>query len=154
MAPNIEIINQEIDLESKRITVSVDEVTEKIIQNLIGVKGRSKSSVIYQIIRDWIENNSESVLNNWGINFSAIRRQIISKYKEVSTKKELTEKENLIIRRLAELFKTIKSISAEELAEDLDIDAKTLRKIIFTYTQELETAGLKLSYEDGKFFPS
>jgi len=154
MTPNTEIINQEIDLESKRITVSVDEVTDKIIQNLIGVKGRSKSSVIYQIIRDWIENNSESILNNWGINFSAIRRQIISKYKEVSAKIELTEKENLIIRRLSELFKTIKSISAVELAEDLDIDAKTLRKIIFTYTQELETAGLKLSYEDGKFFPS
>lgn len=154
MTPNTEIINQEIDLESKRITVSVDEVTDKIIQNLIGVKGRSKSSVIYQIIRDWIENNSESILNNWGINFSAIRRQIISKYKDVSAKTELTEKENFIIRRLAELFKTIKSISAKELAEDLEIDAKTLRKIIFTYTQELETAGLKLSYEDGKFFPS
>ncbi|KKN52279.1 hypothetical protein LCGC14_0614420 [marine sediment metagenome] len=154
MTPNTEIINQEIDLESKRITVSVDEVTEKIIENLIGVKGRSKSSVIYQIIRDWIEDNSELIRNNWGINFAAIRRQVISKYKEVPVKKELTESESHVIRRLAELFKTIKSISADELAEELDIDAKTLRKIIFTNTQELETAGLKLAYEDGKFFPT
>ena len=154
MTPNTEIINQEIDLESKRITVSVDEVTDKIIQNLIGVKGRSKSSVIYQIIRDWIEDNSDLILNNWGINFAAIRRQIISKYKELPIKIELTEKESHVIGRLAELFKTIKSISAKELAEELDIDAKALRKIIFTHTRELETAGLKLAYEDGKFFPT
>jgi hypothetical protein len=154
MSPSPEIINDEIDLESKRITVNVDEVTDKIIDNLIGVKGRSKSSVIYQIIRDWIDDNSETMLNNWGINFAAIRRQIISKYKEAPIEKELTQTEKKVIIRLARLFKTIRSISAIELAEELDIDAKSLRKIIFSNTQELETAGLKLAYEDGKFFPT
>ncbi|MFX1477569.1 MAG: hypothetical protein ACFFCI_05525 [Promethearchaeota archaeon] len=153
MTPSDDIISQEIDLETKRITVNIDEVTDKIIENLIGVKGRSKSSVIYQIVRDWIDNNSETILNNWGINFAAIRRQVISKYKEIPAKKELTEQETNIIGRLTELFMTIKSISSEELAEELEIDAKTLRNIIFNNSQELETAGLKLAYEDGKFFP-
>ncbi|MFX1345138.1 MAG: hypothetical protein ACFFBC_09765 [Promethearchaeota archaeon] len=153
MSPDTEVITQEIDLESKRITVSVDEVTDRIIENLIGVKGKSKSSVIYQIIRDWIDDNSEAVLNNWGINFAAIRRQIISKYKEIPIKKELSEEEINIINQLTELFKTIKSISADELAEELNINTKVLRNIIFTNRVDLEAAGLKLAYEDGKFFP-
>ncbi len=154
MAPNTEIINQEIDLETKRITVSVDEVTDRIVENLIGVKGKSKSSVIYQIIRDWIEDNSEAVLNNWDINFATIRRQVLSKYKKVSIKKKLSETEINIINRLTELFKTIKSINADELAEELNVDTKILRNIIFTNRLELETSGLKLAYEDGKFFPT
>jgi hypothetical protein len=153
MSPETEVITQEIDLESKRITVSMDEVTDRIIENLIGVKGKSKSSVIYQIIRDWINDNSEAVLNNWGINFAAIRRQIISKYKEIPTKKELSDEEVSIINQLTELFKTIKSINADELAEELGIETKKLRNIIFTNRIDLEAAGLKLAYEDGKFFP-
>lgn len=153
MSPDTEIITQEIDLETKRITVSIDEVTDSIIENLIGVKGKSKSSVIYQIIRDWIDDNSESVLNSWDIDFAIIRRQVLSKYKKVMIKKELSETEINIINQLTELFKTIKSISADELAEELNIDTKTLRNIIFTNRVELEAAGLKLAYEDGKFFP-
>ena len=154
MTSDTEIINQEIDLESKRITVSIDEVTDKIIENLIGVKGRSKSSVIYQIIRDWIDDNSELILNNWGINFATIRRQVISKYKEVPAKKELSDSEMNILNRLTELFKTVKSISTEELAEEVDVDTKTLRNLIFNNRVKLEAAGLKLAYEDGKFFPT
>ncbi len=154
MTSDTEIINQEIDLESKRITVSIDEVTDKIIENLIGVKGRSKSSVIYQIIRDWIDDNSELILNNWGINFATIRRQVISKYKEVPVKKELSDSEMNVLNRLTELFKTVKSISTKELAEEVDVDTKTLRNLIFNNRVKLEAAGLKLAYEDGKFFPT
>jgi len=154
MTADTEIINQEIDLESKRITVNIDEVTEKIIENLIGVKGRSKSSVIYQIIRDWIDNNSELILNNWGINFATIRRQVISKYKKVAAEKELSESEINVLNRLIELFKTVKSIRSEELAEEVDIDKKKLRNLIFNNRVRLEGAGLKLAYEDGKFFPT
>lgn len=154
MTSDTEIINQEIDLESIRRTTSIDEVTDKIIGNLIGVKGRSKSAVIYQIIRDWIDANSEQILSNWGINFATIRRQVISKYKEVPAKKELSESERNLLNRLIELFKTVKSISAEELAEEVDMDTKTLRNLIFNNRVKLEGAGLKLAYEDGKFFPT
>lgn len=153
MSPNTEIINQEIDLETKRITVNIDEVTDRIIENLIGVKGKSKSSVIYQIIRDWIDDNSETILNNWDIDFAIIRRQVLSKYKKVPIKKELSEAEINIINQLTELFKTIRSIGADELAEELKIETKYLRNIIFTNRMELENSGLKLAYEDGKFFP-
>jgi hypothetical protein len=153
MSPDTELISQEIDLETKRITVNVDEVTDRIIENLIGVKGKSKSSVVYQIIRDWIDNNSESVLNNWDIDFAIIRRQVLSKYKKAPTEKILSETEINIISQLTELFKTIRSIGSDELAEELKVDTKTLRNIIFNNRVELENAGLKLAYEDGKFFP-
>jgi transcription initiation factor IIE alpha subunit len=149
--PNMSTQNQEIDLESKRITISVDEVTDQIIEALIGVKGKSKSSVIYQIIRDWIDDNTEKIQSNWGINFAAIRMQILSRYrKEV---KEVSPEEANLILRIIELFHTVKSINAEELAEELNIDIKKLRNIIFNNRIEFENKGLKLLYEDGKFFP-
>ena len=153
MSPDTELLPQEIDLETKRITVNLDKVTDRIIENLIGVKGKSKSSVVYQIIRDWIDDNSESVLNNWDIDFAIIRRQVLSKYKKAPTKKELSETEINIIEQLVELFKTIRSIGADELAGELKIETKYLRNIIFTNRVQLENAGLKLAYEDGKFFP-
>ena len=142
--------NQEFDLESKRITVSVDEVTDLIIENLIGVKGKSKSSVVYQIIRDWIDINTERVKQNWSINFAAIRKQVLSRYQK--EKKEISEEEKRIINRIIELFQTIKSISVEELAKELEIEAKYLRNLIFNNRLEFENKGLKLIYEDGKFY--
>ena len=79
---------------------------------------------------------------------------MISKYKEVPAKKELSESEMALLNRLTELFKTVKSISAEELAEEVDVDTKMLRNLIFNNRVKLEGAGLKLAYEDGKFFPT
>lgn len=137
---------QEFDLESKRITVNVDEVTDKIIENLIGVKGKSKSSVIYQIVKDWIDQNSENMLNNWGINFSNVRQQILSKYK-------IVPEAEMVINQLVKYFDTIKSITADELAAELNLEIKQLRNFIFSNNKKLKDAGLKLVYEDGKFFP-
>jgi hypothetical protein len=138
--------HQEFDLESKRITVNVDEVTDKIIENLIGVKGKSKSSVIYQIVKDWIDQNSENMLNNWGVNFSILRQQILSKYKIVPD-------EEIVIDQLVKYFETIKSISADELAAELNLEVKQLRNFIFSNNEKLKDAGLKLIYENGNFFP-
>jgi hypothetical protein len=129
--------HQEFDLESKRITVNVDEVTDKIIENLIGVKGKSKSSVIYQIVKDWIDQNSENMLNNWGVNFSILRQQILSKYKIVPD-------EEIVIDQLVKYFETIKSISADELAAELNLEVKQLRNFIFSNNEKLKDAGLKL----------
>ncbi|MHA1194172.1 MAG: hypothetical protein ACTSP9_18110 [Promethearchaeota archaeon] len=138
--------HQEFDLESKRITVNVDEVTDKIIENLIGVKGKSKSSVIYQIVKDWIDQNSENMLSNWGVNFSILRQQILSKYKKVP-------EEGMLINQLVNYFETIKSITADELAAELNLEVKQLRNFIFSNSKRLKDAGLKLVYENGKFSP-
>ena len=138
--------HQEFDLESKRITVNVDEVTDKIIENLIGVKGKSKSSVVYQIVKDWIDHNSENMLDNWGVNFSLLRQQVLSKYK-------ILPEEGMVINQLVKYFETIKSITAEELAAELNLEVKQLRNFIFSNNKKLKDAGLKLIYENGKFYP-
>ncbi|MBY9004725.1 MAG: hypothetical protein KGD73_12180 [Candidatus Lokiarchaeota archaeon] len=138
--------HQEFDLESKRITVNVDEVTDKIIENLIGVKGKSKSSVVYQIVKDWIDHNSENMLDNWGVNFSLLRQQVLSKYK-------ILPEEGKVINQLVKYFETIKSITAEELAAELNLEVKQLRNFIFSNNKKLKDAGLKLIYENGKFYP-
>jgi len=148
MTSEIDSNSQDFKLETKRITVNLDEVTERIVENLIGVKGKSKSAVIYQLIRDWIRENSDRVLQNWGIDFAAIRRQVVTQYYKEETP---SEKELEIIKNLVRWFETIQSISASELAGDLEIDVKTLKSIIFAYPNQLRKLGLKLVYEDGKY---
>ena len=143
----------DLSLQTIRRTVSIDEVTDKIIENLIGVKGKSKSAVIFQIIKDWIDDYSEVMRKNWDINFGSIRRQVMLKYQGEPEKGTLSEEAKTILRKLPEMFKTIESIEAIEVAELLDIDVKKLRNIILMNSRELQAMGLKLSYNDGKFIP-
>lgn len=143
MTPANNTAESELNLETKRITVSMDEVTEKIIDNLIGVKGKSKSNVVYEIIKDWIDQNAEKILKNWGVNFADIRKQVMASYKR---------EDQELIEYIAELFQTIKTIQAEELASVLDMDEKELMTFIFKNRVALEKVGLSLQYEEGKFF--
>ena len=151
MTPDADTNSQDLKLETKRITVNIDEVTDKIIENLIGVKGKSKSAVIYQLIQDWIRENSDRISKNWHIDFASIRRQVITKYQE---EENPDDEEQELIEKLVRLFDTIKSISAKELAEDLNTDVKTLKSIIYSYPTRLRKLGLKLVYEDGKYYKS
>ncbi len=151
MTTEVDADSQDFKLETKRITVNIDEVTDKIIENLIGVKGKSKSAVIYQLIQDWIRENSDKMSKDWNIDFSSIRRRVITKYQKVEAP---TEEENEIIERLVQLFETIKSIRADELAEDLNIDIKTLKSIIYSYPTRFRKLGLRIVYEDEKYYKS
>ena len=54
-----------------------------------------------------------------------------------------------IINQLPELFETISSIKAIELAEILEINQKTLQRVIFGHRNTLLKLGLNLKYEDG-----
>ena len=154
MTSSDEIVETEITLQTKRLTINIDEVTDKIIENLIGIKGRSKSSVVYQLVKDWIDDNGKLILENWDIDFSIIRRQVLTKYEAPIKEKIVSEEDLEIIRELAELFKTIESIDAEELAQLLKIEENRLKNLILKNRLELQKAGLKLTYKDGKFFPS
>jgi hypothetical protein len=87
----------------------------------------------------------------WGIDLAGIRRQVIAETKGLSIKKDLDELDKEVISQLPELFETINSISAKELAEILDINENTLKRIIFGHRQELLTVGLKFKYENGLF---
>jgi hypothetical protein len=136
--------------QDKRITVNLDQIDYKIVETLEGVIGNSKSSVIYQMVKEWINQNSERIMKTWDIDLVGIRRQVISELKGLSIQEEMKDLEKDIIKQLPALFETINNIEPEELASILEINAQTLKKVILMHRKELLDLGLNLKYEDGK----
>jgi len=137
------------ETSKKRITVNLENIDYKIIDALEGVIANSKSAVIYQMIKEWINQNSEHIMKTWEIDLAGIRRQVIAETKGLSIKKELKDLDREIIEQLPMLFETISSIKSKELAEILEVNQKTLQRIIFGYRKELLKLELNLIYEDG-----
>lgn len=136
--------------QDKRITVNLDKIDYKIVETLEGVIGNSKSSVIYQMVKEWINQNSDRIMNTWNIDLVGIRRNVISELKGLSIQEEMKDLEKAIIKQLPALFETINNIKPEELASILEINAQTLKKVVLMYRKELLDLGLNLKYEDGK----
>jgi len=139
----------ELTIPKERVTINIDKIDLEIVNSLIGVIGNSKSSVIYQMIKEWITQNSDKLMSMWEIDLAGIRRQVIAKQKGIKIEKKLEALEIEIIKQLPDLFSNIESINTEELAEFLRINQRTLKKIIFTQKEELKKVGLKLVYKDG-----
>jgi hypothetical protein len=137
------------ETSKKRITVNLENIDYKIIDALEGVIANSKSAVIYQMIKEWINQNSEHIMKTWEIDLAGIRRQVIAETKGLSIKKKLKDLDREIIEQLPMLFETISSIKSKELAEILEVNQKTLQRIIFGYRKELLKLELNLIYEDG-----
>ena len=134
--------------QDKRITVNLDQIDYKIVETLEGVIGNSKSSVIYQMVKEWINQNSDRIMNTWNIDLVGIRRNVISELKGLSIQEEMKDLEKDIIKQLPVLFETINNIEPEELASILEINAQTLKKVVLMYRKELLDLGLNLKYED------
>ena len=135
--------------KKKRITVNLEPIDVKIIEALEGVIAKKKASVIYQMMKEWVNQNSERIMNTWGIDLAGIRREVLAETKGLPIKEELQNLEREIIDQLPKLFETIKSINVEELAQILEINQQSLKKVIFGYRDELLRKGLDLKYEDG-----
>jgi hypothetical protein len=139
----------ELDLPKDRATINIDRLDHEIVLNLIGVIGNSKSAVICQMVKDWIKQNTEKLINTWEIDLPGIKRQIIAEAKGVKIDKSLKDFEEGVIEQLPELFEAIESISIEEGAKMLEIAPFTLKKIIIYHRKALEEKGLVLTYKDG-----
>ncbi len=137
------------DEKKKRITVNLDDIDFKIIEALEGVIARKKASVITQMIKEWINQNSERIMKTWDIDLAGIRRQVLAETKGLSIKEELQDLDKEVIKQLPELFETINSINVSELAEIVDINQRTLQRVIFGHRKELLKLGLNLIYKDG-----
>jgi len=135
--------------EKKRITVNLEPIDYKIIEALEGVIANKKAAVIYQMIKEWVNQNADRIMKTWGIDLAGLRKQVIAETKGLSIKEELQNLDLEIIKQLPDLFKTINSIRVEELAEILEINQRTLVKVIFGYRDELLKSNLDLKYDNG-----
>ena len=53
-----------------KIQVSIDEVTDRILQRMIGLPGKSKGEVASWILREWIWHNPDA-LSRIGVSLNA-----------------------------------------------------------------------------------
>lgn len=134
----------------KRVTISLDVVNEKLVQNLEGIKGTSKSKVINNIIEEWVEQNADKIMNMWNIDLIGLRRIAQTTYKGIDVEKDLQSLERKIIEQMPKMFKSISSIEIEEVARVLKVHIESIKKIIFFHNEKLEEAGLNLIYQDGR----
>jgi len=139
----------EIDLGKERITVNLDKIDFEIVNNLIGVIGNSKSSVISQMVKEWILQNSEKMMNTWEIDLAGIRRKVMAEAKGVRVEEELEEYEKSVIEQFPKIFNKVEELSAKEASEMLKVNQSTIKKIIIFHNNKLETLGLNLTYKDG-----
>ena len=126
---------------SPRITVSLDIFDDKVISKMSEYRDTSKSEIIRNIIHQWIEENPNTLKNNYAVDFMEINREIKVETEEI-TIPEL--KENLL--SMSEMFG---KISVEELADLLEVDQKTIKNLIFKHGPELKEEGLHLQYNNG-----
>lgn len=139
----------ELDLPKERVTINIDKLDHEIVLNLIGVIGNSKSSVVGQMVKDWIKQNSDRLLNTWEIDLPGLKRQIIAEAKGVKIDKELNDIEKDTINQLPEFLMSIETITVEEAAKILKVAPFTLKKIIIYHGKTLKEKGLELTYKDG-----
>lgn len=151
MAPTSDSTSKsnELDLPKERVTINIDKLDHEIVLNLIGVIGNSKSSVVGQMVKDWIKQNSERLLNTWEIDLPGLKNQIIAEATGVKIDKELNNIEIDTINHLPEFLGSIETITVDEAAKILKIAPFTLKKIIIYHGKTLKEKGLELTYKDG-----
>jgi hypothetical protein len=126
---------------SPRVTVSLDIFDDKIISEMSKYRDSSKSEIIRNIIHQWIEENPDTLKNNYGVNFKDINKEILIETKGITIPS--------LIDKLPGLFDTIENISIEELADYLEVDQKTIQNLLFKHGSELKEKGLNLKYSKG-----
>jgi len=62
-------------VETVKVQVSVDEITDTILQRMIGLPGKSKGEVASWIIREWIWHNPEA-LERVGVSIQSVTVEI------------------------------------------------------------------------------
>jgi len=129
--------------ESIRISTTVDYIDAKIIDNLRGTFGNSRSSVISYIIKDWVKSNTDTLIK-YGIDIAGMRKEIKSSKKEIKIEEEIQKH---IFEGLELRFKRIKRYNIEKLAELLSVHVQTLIDFITLKGDDLEKVGLNLQID-------
>lgn len=123
-----------------RVTIGLNRFLFEIIEKLVSSSfGEDRSKVIYNIIIEWIYNNTKRLLN-YEIDVAKIQSQFHSDLEKETIKS--------IIKALHSMFEGISSIRIEHLAEEFETKPKIIRKLFYSYYQELKNEKLILILED------
>ena len=138
---------EDLKLKKKRITININEIYSKLINNLIGILGESKSSVIYYIIKEWVSLNTEKIRRDWEVDLAEIREEYFSINFGLKVKETLNKLEIDIIKELANMSKGFERIPVKDLAKTIEVKPRIIRKLVLLNQIELENEGIHFFIE-------
>ncbi len=133
--------------KTTRATFSLNMIFDRILADLIGIKGTTKSAVLNKIIEEWIDNNSDKLMTTWRIDLIGLRMLFQQEFLGVTTQRDLNNLEKIVIARLPTMFKRSKTISVEKIASHLGVHPKTVEDVIFEFGDQFDD---EFEYDDGK----
>jgi len=144
--------NKDEVLPKKRLSVTIDEIDSIIIEKIAEAMGNSKSSWVYNIIKRYINENSDKIRQELNIDIIGIRKQYLAELKGFKGEYELNDLERMAIEKMLTIFKTVSSMDEARLKQILNLNQESFDKILFFNPDELEKYRLKLKYKQGIIF--
>lgn len=127
-----------------RITVSLDEFDYNVIGNMSNNRNIPLSEATRLVIHDWIENNSEKLKDNYGVDVKIITQEIALA--------SIIDNIDEIIDKLPQIFQLVDDISLPDLAEHLKINVKAVKHLLFTQGDRIRKSGLNLKYKGDRIY--
>lgn len=127
-----------------RITVSLDEFDYKVINKMAQNRNIPLSEATRIAVHSWIENNSDILKRNYGVDIEAVTEEIALE--------SITASVNEIINKLPQIFNLVEDISLDDLAEHLNINVKAIKNLIFSHGDKIRKAGLNLKYKGDRIY--
>lgn len=113
---------------SPRISITLDEYTNEIVEKIFKASERkTKSSIVYYIINDWINKNPQILQDEYYIDINKIRK----KYKREFKVDNILEKK--VLEFFSHYFKGIYRIKITDLSDELNIPSKRITEIFLAY---------------------
>ncbi|MHA1468096.1 MAG: ribbon-helix-helix domain-containing protein [Promethearchaeota archaeon] len=138
--------------KTPRLTFTIGEFDEKVIEKMALKRQVSKSEVIRTLIHNWIENNHDVLKNNYQIDFDEITNELLQDTLRITLDKSLKPFEEDIIKELPEFFELVDDVSVEDLTEHFNVDNKAIKRLIFVHAKEIKKLGLNLKLKEGRIF--
>lgn len=128
----MEKLPEKIKIETTRIYATLESFYAKIIENLVGVFGKSHSGVINDIVKDWINDHMEELKNVYGIDVEGIRHEI-----QWSLVEKKADDIINILNDVKAILKETRRMKIDDLGELVGLNRSNLLKLIIKNNDKL-----------------
>ena len=143
---------EEVEEKQKRISVKLDDFDRKVVSKMAINRNIALSNTIRNMVHQWIEDNSDLLKRNYGIDVEEISAQFALETASIVLDKSIKTYEKDIIKELPQFFEMVDDIALEDIAEHFDVSIKAIKNIFLTHGEEIKKIGLILKYRGDRIY--
>jgi hypothetical protein len=118
--------------KTQRVTATLDLFYARVVENLVGVYGKSQSGVVNDIIKDWVNDHLNDLKNIYGIDVEGIRHEIQWSLVEKKADDILD-----ILNEIKQILKGTKRMKIDDIGELVGLNRSNLLKLIIKNNDKL-----------------